>query len=250
MRIRVPRITTDGWRGFSESRSIPLQFSPLVLFSDIFSSARTRRPGIASRFPKVRSDIRGLANDAPRFDFDRHGKTRPSTRAASMAGTATEESSGRTAKSVASMKRGGYMRLSTRSRYGTRILLELARRTGDEPMQVGEISRRQNISVKYLEQLIRTLKSARIVDSVRGPKGGHTLIKPPEEITLGFIVRLFEGQPELVECISDPEVCRRSEDCRVRQAWKQATEALFHKLDTITVADLLCDSPDDIDLAP
>ncbi len=135
------------------------------------------------------------------------------------------------------------MKLSTRSRYGTRILLELARSSGDRPVQVGQISRRQNIPVKYLEQLIRTLKGAGYIRSVRGAKGGHLLAQRPDRITLGAIVRLFEAQHDLVACVGLPEVCPSSRDCRVREAWKEATDALFAKLDAITLADLLCEPP-------
>ena len=131
------------------------------------------------------------------------------------------------------------MKLSTRSRYGARILVDLARHNGQGPVQIGEISKRQDISVKYLEQLIRPLKQASMVTSVRGPKGGHLLAKKPEEITLGQIVRLFEGQSELVECISHPEKCSMSDDCQVRLAWKDATRVLYEKLDSTTISDLM-----------
>lgn len=131
------------------------------------------------------------------------------------------------------------MKLSTRSRYGARILVDLARNHGPEPVQISEISKRQDISVKYLEQLIRPLKQANLVTSVRGPKGGHLLAKKPEEITLGQIVRLFEGQSELVECISKPEKCSKSDDCQVRLAWGDATRVLYEKLDSTTIADLM-----------
>jgi len=131
------------------------------------------------------------------------------------------------------------MKLSTRSRYGARILVDLARHTDQGPVQIGEISKRQDISVKYLEQLIRPLKQASMVTSVRGPKGGHLLAKKPEEISLGQIVRLFEGQSELVECISNPERCSMSDDCQVRLAWKDATRVLYEKLDSTSIADLL-----------
>jgi Rrf2 family protein len=131
------------------------------------------------------------------------------------------------------------MKLSTRSRYGTRILVDLARHHDQGPVQIGEISKRQHISVKYLEQLIRPLKQANLVTSVRGPKGGHLLAKKPEDITLGQIVRLFEGQSELVECISQPEKCSMSQDCRVRLAWQDATRVLYAKLDSTTIADLV-----------
>jgi len=131
------------------------------------------------------------------------------------------------------------MKLSTRSRYGTRILVDLARHHDQGPIQIGEISKRQDISVKYLEQLIRPLKQANLVTSVRGPKGGHLLAKKPEDISLGQIVRLFEGQSELVECISHPEKCSMSEDCQVRLAWQDATRVLYEKLDNTTIADLV-----------
>jgi len=135
------------------------------------------------------------------------------------------------------------MKLSTRSRYGTRILVDLARHIDKGPIQIGTISKRQDISVKYLEQLIRPLKQANLVTSVRGPKGGHLLAKNPEDITLGQIVRLFEGQSELVECVSNPETCEKSDDCQVRLAWTDATRVLYEKLDSTTIADLLQGTP-------
>ena len=131
------------------------------------------------------------------------------------------------------------MKLSTRSRYGTRILVDLARNKDKGPIQIGEISKRQDISVKYLEQLIRPLKKAKLVTSVRGPKGGHLLAEKPENISLGQIVRLFEGQSDLVECVSNPETCNMADDCQVRLAWKDATRVLYEKLDSTTIADLM-----------
>lgn len=134
------------------------------------------------------------------------------------------------------------MKLSTRSRYGARILVDLARNDDQGPVQISDISKRQDISVKYLEQLIRPLKQANLVTSIRGPKGGHLLSGKPEKITLGQVVRLFEGQSELVECISKPQKCAMSDDCKLRLAWKDATHVLLNKLDTITIADLMKDN--------
>ena len=131
------------------------------------------------------------------------------------------------------------MKLSTRSRYGARILIDLARHKDKGPVQIGEISKRQDISVKYLEQLIRPLKKANLVTSVRGPKGGHLLAEKPENISLGQVVRLFEGQSDLVECISFPEKCPMSADCQVRLAWRDATEVLYEKLDSTAISDLM-----------
>lgn len=133
------------------------------------------------------------------------------------------------------------MKLSTRSRYGTRIIMELARRDGAKPIQVSEIARVQQIPVKYLEQLIRTLKQAGLITSVRGSKGGHQLDRPPESITIGQLVRLFEGQTDLVACVSAPDQCAKAEECRVRTVWIEATEAMYEKLDSVTIADLICE---------
>jgi Rrf2 family protein len=117
--------------------------------------------------------------------------------------------------------------------------VDLARHNNQGPVQIGEISKRQDISVKYLEQIIRPLKQAKLVESVRGPKGGHMLAKEPEEITLGQIVRLFEGQSDLVECVSNPDTCNMADDCQVRLAWKDATRVLYEKLDSTSIADLM-----------
>lgn len=134
------------------------------------------------------------------------------------------------------------MKLSTKTRYGTRILIELALKKDQGPIQVSKIAYCQKIPVKYLEQLLRTLNLAGLVKSVRGPKGGHLLVDSPDTITLGQIVRLFEGQTDLVECVSFPEKCDMSAECLVRQAWHDATAALYKELDGITIADLVANN--------
>ena len=131
------------------------------------------------------------------------------------------------------------MKLSTRSRYGARILVDLDRNRNQGPVRIGEISKRQDISVKYLEQLIRPLKKANLVTSIRGPKGGHLLAEKPENISLGQVVRLFEGQSDLVKCVSSPEKCAISDDCQVRLAWRDATKVLYEKLDSTNISDLM-----------
>jgi len=133
----------------------------------------------------------------------------------------------------------GSMKLTTKTRYGARLLLDLAQRQGQGAIQMSEISLRQNISIKYLEQIIRPLKKANLVKSIRGPKGGHMLAKKPEKITLGDITRLFEGQSDLVDCIGNPKKCLQSDDCLVRQGWQKAAKALYGELDSITIASLL-----------
>lgn len=130
------------------------------------------------------------------------------------------------------------MKLSTRSRYGTRLLLDMAQHYDQGPIQLGDIAKRQEISVKYLEQIIIPLKKAHYVSSVRGPKGGHFLAKPPEEITLGEIVALLEDGTSLLECSEHAEVCQRAAACPTRLIWKEAAQAMFDKLFAITLADL------------
>ena len=114
------------------------------------------------------------------------------------------------------------MKLSTRSRYGTRMMLDLAQHYDDGPVQIGEIAKRQDISVKYLEQLIIPLKKANYITSVRGPKGGHVLAKSPEEITVGEVVKLLEGGINLSDCLENPDICDRSETCVTRSIWETA----------------------------
>ena len=131
------------------------------------------------------------------------------------------------------------MKLSTRSRYGTRLMLELAQHYTEGPIPLGDIAKRQDVSVKYLEQIIIPLKRAHYIESVRGSKGGHILTKPPEEITVGEIVALIEEGTSLVECIDYPTVCDRAHICPTRILWKEVSEAMFNKLQTVTLADLV-----------
>ena len=131
------------------------------------------------------------------------------------------------------------MKLSTRSRYGTRLMLDMAQHYNEGPIQLGDIAKRQEVSVKYLEQIIIPLKKAHYIESVRGRKGGHTLTKPPEEITVGEIVALLEDSSCLVMCDKDDTVCERADICPTRLLWKEAYEAMFDRLEAITLADLV-----------
>jgi Rrf2 family transcriptional regulator, iron-sulfur cluster assembly transcription factor len=131
------------------------------------------------------------------------------------------------------------MKLSTRSRYGTRLMLELAEHYPEGPVHLGEIAKRQDVSVKYLEQIIIPLKRAHYIESVRGSRGGHILTKPPEEITVGEIVALLEEGTSLVECVEDATVCDRADTCPTRLLWQEASKAMFDWLEAVTLADLL-----------
>lgn len=131
------------------------------------------------------------------------------------------------------------MKLSTRSRYGTRLMVDLAQHYDQGPVQIREIARRQAISVKYLEQLIIPLKKAGYITSVRGPKGGHLLSKPPTSITAGEIVRTLERETGLVQCLESPEICERIEKCPTHNLWKRATRAFYDHLNGVTLAQLV-----------
>jgi Rrf2 family iron-sulfur cluster assembly transcriptional regulator len=134
------------------------------------------------------------------------------------------------------------MKLSTRSRYGTRLMLDMAQHYHDGPIHLANVAKRQGISVKYLEQIIIPLKKADYIRSVRGPKGGHTLARAPEEITVGEIVALLEEGATFVECSDHDESCERSSTCLTRRLWKEAARAMFDKLHAVTLADVIKDA--------
>src|SRR3989339_647295 len=130
------------------------------------------------------------------------------------------------------------MKLSTRGRYGTRLMVELARNYGKGPTSIAEISRKQDIPTKYLEQLIIPLKKADLVRSARGPKGGHMLSMPPEKINLWDILVLLESKSSLVDCLLDRSVCSHTATCPVRPVWGQALKALVQIFRSTTLRDV------------
>jgi Rrf2 family protein len=134
------------------------------------------------------------------------------------------------------------MRLSTKSRYGTRMLIDIAENYHDGPVSVAEIAGRTGISEKYMEKLIRKLKRAGLVLSKRGPKGGHVLAKPAASITVGDIVRALEEWVVLKGCSSTKDTCascQRVDDCPTKNVWEQANQAMFATLDAYTLQSLL-----------
>ncbi|RJR47268.1 MAG: Rrf2 family transcriptional regulator [Desulfobacteraceae bacterium] len=130
------------------------------------------------------------------------------------------------------------MKLSTRGRYGTRLMVELARNYGKGPTSIAEISRKQDIPIKYLEQLIIPLKRADLVTSVRGPKGGHMLSMSPEQINLWDILVLLESKSSLVDCLVDKNVCSHVDTCPVRPVWGRALQALIGIFRSTTLQDV------------
>jgi Rrf2 family protein len=119
------------------------------------------------------------------------------------------------------------------------MILDLAQHYGQGAIQLGEIAKRQKISLKYLEQIIRPLKKADYVKSFRGAKGGHMLNKPPDEITVGEIVAVLEGGDTLIQCDQDPATCERKDLCLTRYLWIEAAKAMYTRLDEISFADLM-----------
>lgn len=131
------------------------------------------------------------------------------------------------------------MRLSTRTRYGIRALLDIALHGTAGPVSLKEVAERQGVSEKYLEQVLLTLKGAGLVRSVRGARGGFVLNRRPADIRLGEVVDLLEGPIGLTECVLDREFCPRSELCAARDLWVEASAALQKVLGSLTLEDLV-----------
>jgi Rrf2 family protein len=131
------------------------------------------------------------------------------------------------------------MKLSTRTRYGTRALLELALRQGEGPVFLKDIARQQQISLSYLEHLVTPLISGGIIRSTKGPRGGVTLAKKPGDIKLMEITRLLEGSLAPVECVDNPEICERSAQCVTRDIWGEVKAAMNGVLEATTLQDLV-----------
>ncbi|MCU0915949.1 MAG: Rrf2 family transcriptional regulator [Planctomycetes bacterium] len=131
------------------------------------------------------------------------------------------------------------MKLSTRTRYGMRAIIELAQHEGKRPLQLRTIADRQGISVKYLEQLMSLLRSAGFVRSVRGSKGGYILARPAGEIPLSEVFRCLEGAVTTTECTEDEDYCKRSADCVARELWIEVEAAIHHVLSSVSLADMV-----------
>jgi Rrf2 family protein len=131
------------------------------------------------------------------------------------------------------------MKISTKIRYGTRAMLELASHYGEGPIELKEIAKRESISVKYLEQVIVPLRTAGLVKSVRGSKGGYSLAKPPSEICLNDLIEILEGPLNLIECLNDSRVCQRIPYCVTRDIWKEVSEAIQGIFHSVTLEDMV-----------
>lgn len=131
------------------------------------------------------------------------------------------------------------MKLTTRTRYGTRALLELALHKGKGPVFLKDIARQQHISLAYLEHIITPLIAGGILRSTKGPRGGVSLARKPGDIKLIEITQLLEGPMVPVECVDNPDVCDRSGDCAARDVWGRLKEAMDGVLGSTTLQDLV-----------
>lgn len=131
------------------------------------------------------------------------------------------------------------MKFSTRARYGTRALLDIAVHAGGGPIQLKDISERQGISVAYLEHVLSPLLAAGIVRSLRGARGGFLLARAPDKVALKEVVGILEGSLMPVECVGNPGACSRAESCVTRDLWEEVGAAMEGVLGSTTLQDLV-----------
>ena len=131
------------------------------------------------------------------------------------------------------------MKMSTKARYGTRALLDLAIHGNGSPVLLKDIAQRQQVSLLYLEQLVAPLKAGGLIRSIRGTKGGILLAKSAEEIKLSYVISLLEGPTALVDCVDDANLCSRSGFCVTRDLWGELTMAIDEILESTTLQNLI-----------
>ena len=133
------------------------------------------------------------------------------------------------------------MKLSTRGRYGIHAMYDLALHADDGPQSIKAISEREGVPEAYLEQLIAVLKREKLVNSTRGAQGGYVLSRPPEQITVGEVLRALEGGLNLVDCLDEEEACGKSCACPSRIVWQKLRDGLNAIVDGITLRDMIED---------
>lgn len=131
------------------------------------------------------------------------------------------------------------MRVSTKGDYGIRALIELSHHFGEvRPTQSGEIAARQKIPESYLEQLLTTLRRAGFIRSVRGPQGGHALVRAPAELRITEVIEALEGSIMPIDCLEASSNCTKAGGCAQREMWQAVRTAILSVLDNTTIADL------------
>ncbi|ENZ01626.1 Rrf2 family transcriptional regulator [Clostridium thermobutyricum] len=132
------------------------------------------------------------------------------------------------------------MKLSTKGRYGVKAMVDLAINYGEAPVSIKTISKRQNISEYYLEQLFSPLRKAKLIRSIRGAQGGYVLNKEPKEIRVSDIMYILEGPIEIADCI-DGVACNNVECCATRMLWKRIKESIDEVMEGVTLQDIVDD---------
>ncbi len=144
------------------------------------------------------------------------------------------------------------MKLSTTIRYGTRLMLDMAKQGDKGPVRIRTIAKRQGISEKYLEKIVRLLRKGGLVDGLRGPGGGYVLALPPDKITMADILEAVQGKVELCPCLDEPEACIKHLSCKTRKVWGEINQIIWTKLQGISLADLrdsVCPSEEEMEPA-
>ena len=131
------------------------------------------------------------------------------------------------------------MKISTKGRYGLRILMDLALHQSEKPRLIRDIAKSQQISEKYISRLVIALRKAGMVRSVRGVNGGFYLAMKPEDITLLNVIEVMEGPLSIVDCVSKPKCCVHSKDCAPREIWCKLNADIRDLMSGITLADVL-----------
>lgn len=131
------------------------------------------------------------------------------------------------------------MMISTKGRYALRIMIDLAQHDSGIPVSVREIADRQDISGKYMEQIIGVLTRAGLLRSVRGAQGGYHLTRPPKEITVGMILRATEGDLAPAECVKNEVPCGRTNECSTRLVFEKVYSAINNVIDNVTLDELI-----------
>lgn len=131
------------------------------------------------------------------------------------------------------------LKISTKSRYGTRVMINLAEAYGQGYVFLKDIAKKENIPEKYLEKILSILRSKKLVNSARGKKGGYALNKPPEEITVKNIVETLETNFTFSECLNAPGICFKNKSCVTRSIWKNIDLKIKEMMDNMTLEDIL-----------
>lgn len=131
------------------------------------------------------------------------------------------------------------MKLSTRSRYGLRLMIDLYENYTDTPLFLKEIAGRQGLSEKYLSKLIIPLKSAGLINSIRGASGGYIPSKKPTDIKLIEVIKTLEGELAIVDCVQNKALCDETAECRARPVWQKLESLVSDYLSSVTLADIL-----------